>query len=139
MKWGGPISTACSLCDEPMETRNHLFFECKFSEAVWENLARGVMGSEYTRNWREIVELISKDQHTTQQFTLRYIFQTCIHGLWMERNGRRHGEKPLPTTTLIKIMERNIRNRFSSIKTMGYTKLEEGLRYWFSTRPVSSL
>ena len=137
-KWRGPVNNACSLCDEPLETGNHLFFECRFSEVVWENLA-GLIGRDYTRSWREIVDLISTYQNSTKQFTLRYIFQTIIHGLSMERNGRRHGEKPLTTTTLIRIMERNIRNRFASVQRMGHTRLEDGLRFWFSTRPVSSL
>ena len=89
-------------------------------------------------SWRRIVEAISGNQTTTKQFTLRYVFQTVIHGLWMERNGRRHGEKPLTTTTIIRIMERNIRNRFASVQREDYTRLEDGLRYWFSTRPVSN-
>ena len=116
-KWRGPVNNACSLCDEPLETGNHLFFECRFSEVVWENLA-GLIGRDYTRSWREIVDLISTYQNTTKQFTLRYIFQTIIHG-----------EKLLNTTILIMIMERNIRNKFSSVQRMGYTRLENGLRF----------
>lgn len=94
-KWGGPESTTCSLCDELIETKNHLFFECGFSAVVWVNLAKGVMGNEFTKNWRRIMDLISVNQTTTRQFTLRYIFQTLVHGIWMDRNGRRHGEKSL--------------------------------------------
>lgn len=48
MKWGGHVISACSLCDTPLETRNHLFFECRFSAVVRKNLARGVMDNEYT-------------------------------------------------------------------------------------------
>lgn len=139
MKWGGSVNSTCSLCDEPVETRNHLFFECKFSAAVWENLAKGVMGSEFTTSWRDIVTQISTDQNSTKMFALRYTFQASVHGIWMERNGRRHGEKPLTTDTLIRIMDKNIRNRFTSIQRMGDIRMEDGLRFWFSTRPVSTL
>lgn len=102
-------------------------------------LVRGVMRRAFTRSWREIVDLISIDQNTAKQFTLGYIFQTIIHGIWMERNRKRHGEKFLNTTTLIRIMEKNIRNKFSSVHRMGYTKLEDELRFRFTTTPASSL
>lgn len=75
--------------------------------------------------------LISTDQNTTQKFTLKYIFQAVIHGIWMERNGRKHGEKLLTTATLIKIMDRKIRNRFTSAKRIGSIRLEHGLKFWF--------
>ena len=48
LKWGGTVNSACSLCDDPLETRNHLFFECRFSTVVWKNLAKEVMGDEFT-------------------------------------------------------------------------------------------
>lgn len=133
MKWGGLVNSACSLCAEPLETKNHMFFECSFSAAVWENLARRMMGNEYMNVWREIVDLISTDQNTTRIFTLKYIFQSIIHDGWMERKGRRHGKKPLTTATLIKAME----NRFTSVQKTGSTRLRDGLSFWFSTGPDS--
>lgn len=30
MRWGGSVNTACSLCDELVETRDHLFFDCRY-------------------------------------------------------------------------------------------------------------
>lgn len=44
MRWGGNANVACSLCDDPLETRSHLYFECVYSAEVWEKLVRGIMG-----------------------------------------------------------------------------------------------
>lgn len=76
------------------------------------------------------------EEDTMQKFTLRYVFQYTIHVIWTERNGRRHGEKPLPPAMLIRFIDMNIRNRFLSVQRAGDARLAGGLRYWFSIRPV---
>lgn len=95
------------------------------------------MGDEFTCDWLEIVALISTNQNTIKSFTLKYVFQATIHGLWLERNGRRHGEAPQPTTTTIRLIDRRVRNRFLSIQRAGDDRWQDGLQHWFSTRPVS--
>lgn len=135
--WGGSVNTSCSLCGDPLETRNHLFFDCRYLAEVWGNLVRGLMGDEFTCDWLEIVALISTNQNTIKSFTLKYVFQVTIHGLWLERNGRRHGEAPQPTTTTIRLIDRGVRNRFLSIQRAWDDRWQDGLQHWFSTRPVS--
>ena len=55
-----------------------------------------------------------------------------------EKWEKARGKKPLNTSTLIRIMEKN-RNRFASVKREDRTWLVDGLSFWFSTRPISSL
>ena len=33
--WGFDIAGDCPLCKQEQETRNHIFFECSFSKAIW--------------------------------------------------------------------------------------------------------
>lgn len=54
-----PTSTACSLCSEPLETRNHLFYKCKYSEEVWKNLTNKLLSVHYTNDWEEIIRLLT--------------------------------------------------------------------------------
>ena len=48
--WGLNVAGTCKLCLADMETRDHLFFKCKFSREVWEiimqmcELRRAVLG-----------------------------------------------------------------------------------------------
>lgn len=79
LNWSGNVNSACSLCDAPLETRNHLFFECNYSAVVWENLACGVMGDDYTNSWQDIVVQISTGRKSIKFFVLKYIFQSTIH------------------------------------------------------------
>lgn len=135
LSWRGNINAACSLCDAPLETRDHLYFECRYSEEVWNNLTQGLMGGDYTNTWSNIVSMISTDHDAIKTFVLRYLFQATIHRLWLERNRRRHGEKPIPPSRMIRMVDRGMRNRFSSILKAGDRRMEGGLQFWFSTRP----
>lgn len=49
MKCGNAnVDAACRFCQEPIETLNHLFFECEYSAQVWEALMKGVLKDQYT-------------------------------------------------------------------------------------------
>lgn len=137
LSWGGNFNSGCSFCDEEMETRNHIFFECEYSEAVWKNLAGKLMEDDYSYIWADIVALISTDQKTTKFFALKYVFQATIHRLWLERNGRRLGEASKPHNTMSRMIDRIVRNRFLSIRRAGDNRMEDGLQLWFSMRPDS--
>nr|ABE65501.1 hypothetical protein At3g49280 [Arabidopsis thaliana] len=93
LKWNKNVGTSCLLCNYPLETREHLFFQCPYSRTVWSELAGRLLASKYTDNWLDIMkELVSKDLDATTRIVLRYVFQNTIHSIWRERNERRHGE-----------------------------------------------
>ena len=55
--WGIDLAGICSLCKQEQETRNHLFFECSFSKAIWKfilslcGLRRDVLDWNYELKW----------------------------------------------------------------------------------------
>ncbi|XP_048608462.1 uncharacterized protein LOC125584272 [Brassica napus] len=80
VQWNANVDASCILCQTPMETVGHLFFECPFSEQIWRNLARGVMRERYTSNWSEIVRvLMDEKQDKLQLFTIRYLFLSIFN------------------------------------------------------------
>lgn len=68
------------------------------------------MGDEYTTAWLDIISIISTGRNDLENFILKYVFQASIHGLWMERNSRRHGEVSLPSVKLIRMIDRGVIN-----------------------------
>lgn len=55
--------------------------------------------------------------------------------IWRECNRRGHGENPTPSARLANLIDKNIRNRFSSTGNQGdyvYT-YDDGLTLWFAT------
>ncbi|CAA7061627.1 unnamed protein product [Microthlaspi erraticum] len=82
--------------------------------------------------WEDIIALLlDENQEQMPLFILRYAFQATVYWLWRERNGRRHGEAPTPPSRM-KQIDKQIRNRFSSIRTLGDRRYEHGLQTWFA-------
>lgn len=75
--WDSSYSPVCILCRNPLESRNHLFFECTYSKNVWSALAHGLLGGKFTSNWNSLVTIITDfNQGYLQTFTIRHLFQT---------------------------------------------------------------
>ncbi|KAL0692972.1 hypothetical protein Bca4012_060152 [Brassica carinata] len=47
-----------SLCNNTVETRNHLFFQCTFSKEVWRGLTQKLLGSAYTTTWVQLLTFL---------------------------------------------------------------------------------
>jgi len=47
--------------------------------------------------------------------------------------GIRHGEQSSPTEILVKIIDKNLRNRLSTIQGSGGLKFKDGIQVWFKT------
>lgn len=132
--WDAGARISCVFCGESLETRDHLFFSCPYSSQVWSSLTRGILHNHYTTSLcLDSSHLVYTFQPKLHTFTLRYVFQISIHSLWREHNGRRHGNSPIPSTKLVRIIDKNIRNRFNTVRMSGNSDYEEGLRYWFHT------
>lgn len=133
--WDAAARVCCVFCGETVETRDHLFFSCPYSSQVWSSLTRGILQNRYAASWSVVSSLLlDTSQPKLHTFTLRYVFQLTIHTLWRERNGRHHGETPTPSTNLTKLIDKNVRNRFSSIQRSRTNAYVGGLQYWFCTR-----
>ena len=115
-QWNTQSTSSCILCNDPLETRDHLFFKCQHSETVWKGLTQNMLSTRYTSQWDQILQLLmDKNQDQIDIFLIRYVFQTTLYVIWRERNKRKHGEPPVTPSQLIGVVDKNIRNRLSSI------------------------
>ncbi|KAG7589015.1 Reverse transcriptase zinc-binding domain [Arabidopsis suecica] len=134
-KWNAQVDVSCKLCDEPVETRNHLFFRCSYSRQIWETLAKGLLQNRYTLEWDQLMLLISSNTLKQKaRLLLQYAFQIAVHTLWRERNNRRHGEDPITASILGKTIDKNIRNRITLLRKTGNAKYEDLFTFWLSTK-----
>ena len=137
-QWNSGQQVDCVLCSNTEESRDHLFFTCSYTAEVWKNLTQRLPNVAYSTDWDQLVA--SLNSVTTPQlnlFLFRYVFQATLYHVWRERNARRHGEVPAPTTRLIKLIDKNVRNRISAIKDLGDHRYDASLSLWFSSRPAS--
>ncbi|XP_056862219.1 uncharacterized protein LOC108845055 [Raphanus sativus] len=106
-QWDPGAVATCVLCKREPETKNLLFFECSFSSQVWEYLTKGILLSDYTNVWANILEVISDESiEEKKRFCLRYALQSALHVIWRERNKIKHEEKPMLVGAVMKMVEK---------------------------------
>ncbi|XP_020262200.1 uncharacterized protein LOC109844683 [Asparagus officinalis] len=81
----------CCLCeDASLETRDHLFFECRFSVAVWNGVMSWLRFNWKTCNWGLLIFWYSSRlrgkgfRHKIKRMAL----STTVYILWKKRNAR---------------------------------------------------
>ncbi|KAG7569624.1 Endonuclease/exonuclease/phosphatase superfamily [Arabidopsis thaliana x Arabidopsis arenosa] len=129
LAWNRAVNPSCVLCNAPMETLEHLFFACSYSSQIWKALTNQLLTRHYSLNLWEILSSLSTPTFKgTICYILRLVLQATVHSIWMERNRRRHGELSSSAEQLIKLIDRIVRNKISSVQLLGSRKLEDGLQ-----------
>lgn len=99
--WGLQIPAVCVLCSTHDETRQHLFFYCTFSTAVWSYFMTTVnlqppQSFESTLSW---LSRPSLNSHLV--LIIRFIYQASKYAIWKERNSRIHNSTSRPPEAII--------------------------------------
>lgn len=86
--------------------------------------------------WEELMRIMrDRSRQKMQLFIIKYMFQAdCLYDIWRERNRRRHGEPAAPATLLVKLLDKNMRNKLSLVQRRGDMEIGKGMQYWFATR-----
>lgn len=131
--WG--LVQHCRLCGEPNETRDHLFFACPYSFMVWLDVVGSLLEVPPTPDWNDTLEHIITHSFDKDKYILvRLVLQSTIYHLWKERNERKHKGTQQTTTSLVRVIDKTIRNRVSSLRQGGEPRYELLLQKWFQTR-----
>lgn len=109
--WGMTVPSSCVLCVGHDESRQHLFFDCHFSNQVWSYFLSRLhlappTGFEAVLRW---LKAPSRDKNVV--LIIRLIFQVVLYVIWKERNQRIHTTVEKPSDTLIAEIQQTIRLR----------------------------
>lgn len=109
--WDPGIDASCLLCDGSIETRDHLFLRCSFSEQVW-HLVTKRLGYRPTlfHTWTAFSAWLSSSDSTCPATLRRLTAHATIYQLWAERNNRLHGVTSSTPQRILKDLDRLIRN-----------------------------
>ena len=112
-----------------------MFFDCHYSKIVWSSLTSKLLAAKFSTDRNVILRLLTDNTlDKVRLFLLRYSFQIVIYSIWRERNCRRHGDKHTPPTQLMRKLDKDVRNRISSLKDQGDGRYEKHMTVWFATR-----
>lgn len=139
LRWNPQAISTCWLCKVDNETRDHLFFECDYSDKVWKGTVKSLAGRRNLSDWSRVVQVAVNGLHgKVQTFLFRYCFQAVAYALWQERNKRRVGESSQPVSCLISKLDNLIRNRITSLRRRKGNNYEKAMEIWFGLENVDS-
>ncbi|KAL1194852.1 hypothetical protein V5N11_020068 [Cardamine amara subsp. amara] len=88
-QWSSGAHAYCVLCQNNLETRNHIFFSCSFSAEIWDKLVKNLLQQKHSREWDQLMRLLMDTSlDKVYLFLLRYTFQAALHIIWQERNNK---------------------------------------------------
>ena len=128
--WG--LQQGCMLCGELDETCDHVFFACPYSFTIWDKLANRLSGSRTDPDWTITLQFVSENNlQVMDKILLKMVFQTTIYHIWRERNGRKHQAGFRSVDQLIRIIDKAIRNRITSLRYRADHKNTGLMQRWF--------
>ncbi|XP_018463217.1 uncharacterized protein LOC108834382 [Raphanus sativus] len=91
-----------------------------------------LFGPVITPDWDDtIASLLQTGRNRIDSVLMRMAFQTVLYAIWRERNTRRHGEAGITVEKFTRAIDKQIRNRISSLRYSPGHPLEDLRRRWF--------
>ncbi|XP_022015034.1 uncharacterized protein LOC110914555 [Helianthus annuus] len=129
---GSMNQMCCLLCYANLETHEHLFFQCSYSDKVW-NLVRSKVGMNMVdERWDDIVEwLIPRAKsRAIRMVASRLVVAASAYGIWRERNARFFSNRVRPPEQISEIILDTVRTKLISFKFKANNDVRSFLEEW---------
>ena len=119
-KWGIEVDEECILCKEGKESRDHMFFTCRFSKSIWKRvltlcgLQREVLSWVEELNWA-IKKLKGKSLISK---VLMINWNAYIYYIWRERNCRLFKHKEETEKQILEHMKISVKHRLTGLRNL---------------------
>lgn len=132
--WGLQTDVVCLLCNQEPETRDHLYFHCPFSFAIWEEIGRRC-DLQPLQNWDQtMIQMQSLQGNKYKKRLTLLCWQSSIYWIWQERNKRLHNQQFRSPEAIISLITRQITDRISAYRLDSPAISSIIMQLWFSTQ-----
>lgn len=131
--WGLQTDPACLLYNTSEESRDHIFFNCGLSWAIWSSIALRCK-LHPLRSWEATVCQMQALHGSKESIRLSLLAWQCtLYFLWGERNNRLHRQNFRSAESILKLIDSVVRNMISSYKDQNPALSSSMLQLWLST------
>lgn len=137
LSWGLTVSPLCLLCNSASESRDYLYFICPYSHSLWSSIARRCNLVAH-HSWEDTLTQMQglSSSRPIMRLTLIAVKAT-IYWLWSERNSRLHRATFKGKESLLLTIDRQIRNRISSLRVSHPATSSAMMQHWLATPQAS--
>lgn len=132
MKWNKDRSLKCPLCKLVNDSHSHLFFECNYSKTIWEALKVKMENVRVCNTWGPIIEHYANEpcDNSIGSVLKRIGLATSVYHIWKERNTRLFTGEEIDKSSLLKIIEENIKLQLMSLTVKKSTQVMRIAQRW---------
>ncbi|GJZ41622.1 hypothetical protein Tco_0588508 [Tanacetum coccineum] len=109
---------ACPLCYEDMDSHEHLLFECKFSNCLWNMVKMKIKFQSADIKLKDLISKLSclQNGNSIGSIVRRLCLAACVYLIWQERNNRIFRNEERSIDSLFTTLCNSIKWRLSSLK-----------------------
>lgn len=120
-RFGVVQNATCVLCSSNIETHRHLFFDCPFSNMVWQSVSLKVPIRWPRLDWFlflrwAMVRLKKKDDPVF--LVARITFAACVYFIWYERNRRIFDKSSVSEDKVAREIWDSVRSRLGFLNSL---------------------
>ncbi|KAL9677949.1 hypothetical protein QQ045_015787 [Rhodiola kirilowii] len=116
-KWGFVGGNACVFCKATEESRNHLFFDCSFTKAVWLHVTEFLNVLQAPSNWELLIPWYKG--LTQKRLRTKLIAAACtraMNGIWLARNAKIFKDEDTTVISLVRETVWYLKMKIGAIK-----------------------
>ena len=127
--WGIDKDGLCSLCKQEQESRDHLFFECSYSKAVWKKVLQLCGLNREVLDWRrEFAWAVQKFKGKALiTKILKISWNAYIYCIWKERNNRLFVHKEESIEQVLEHIQISVRFRLAGLRDVAVDSVNVSL------------
>lgn len=109
--WAVNTLDSCCVCNVYLESRDHLFLRCIFSEHLWVLVLQRLGYNPFRfHTWTAFMDWLGLRDNVCPLTLRRLAAQATVYSLWWERNNRLHNSISTPVAHTFKKIDRLVRN-----------------------------
>lgn len=118
MVWYQGDELKCSLCNKCIDSHQHLFFECEFSDKVWKEMKAKGKFMESCHDLNSVVCYIANGGNKNNIWSIvnKIITAAVVYFLWNERNKRMFQDSKRDVDEVISVINRYVESVLQSIR-----------------------
>ncbi|XP_021979829.1 uncharacterized protein LOC110875945 [Helianthus annuus] len=122
----------CLLCYADVDSHDHLFFECKFSEQVWKSVRDKTDMVDVDPKWVSIIGwLMTRIRSKKASFYVaRLLVGATAYTIWQERNARLFKNQTRPPEAICEVILKTVRYKLMGVKFKPCANVKSLLGKW---------
>ncbi|GJR61917.1 RNA-directed DNA polymerase, eukaryota, reverse transcriptase zinc-binding domain protein [Tanacetum coccineum] len=122
------LLTVCPLCELVLDSHEHLFFECSFSQQIWNHMKSYAGLSSSTPILSHIMAIITPiaNRKSSRSIIAKLVMAASAYFIWQERNARLFKNSKRSVNQVIEVIFSSVRLKLLSCR---FKKSKDGVYF----------